>query len=61
MGQDVVELICQNARKTRQNGTIALPTLFSPKPGKKTNISKKKKIIFGHFCVFGLVKVTLGC
>ena len=36
VGQDVVELICQNARKTRQNEAIALSTLFSPKPGKKS-------------------------
>ena len=31
MGQEAVELICQNARKTKQNETISLWPLFSTK------------------------------
>ena len=48
MGQVTNELICQNARKTRQNETIALWTLFSPKPGKKSIKVPQKK----YFCPF---------
>ena len=56
---DVVELICQNARKTRQNEAIALWTLLSPKP-EWFLMKVPPKNIFGHFCMFGLVKGHFG-
>ena len=62
MGQDGDELICENARKTRQNQAIAAWTLLSTKP--EWFLTKaSKKWFFCHFCIFGSVKalmVTLG-
>ena len=57
--QEADELICENARKKRQNEAITLWTLFSPEP-ELFFMKVSQKIIFGHFCIFGLEMVTLG-
>ena len=65
VGQEAVELICQNARKTRQNQTLSLWPLLSTKM-KLIWIKVSNKIIFSqktwflvNFCPKNLHFITL--
>ena len=54
VGQEAVELICQNARKTRQNEAFSLLPLLSTKM-KLILMKVSKKMTFGQKNIFDLV------
>ena len=56
--QWAVELICQNAWKTRQNETFSLWILLSPKP-ESFLMKVPRKMIFNHFFHFWPCQVPL--
>ena len=58
VGQEAVELICQNAWKTRQNETFSLWILLSPKP-ESFLMKVPRKMIFNHFFHFWPCQVPL--